>query len=224
MLSRRVIPVFVPKAAQLSGFNKKQMGTVFNKSIMDSTTESRSPIKLQAWPSPPVAGRVGIVSFNMLAPCYRRLSIRNDTGRRIRESHALKAWENRASQALAFLEKQVFRTENSIIALQEFWLEPTYRERFDSTFSAAGYTVHTLQRKGGKADGLALLVKDEEFALRARHEIQLAEDSDRIALILWLTQKSSGQHLVVANTHLSFPHSEKDSYLQLRQVCAELND
>ena len=64
----------------------------------------------------------------------------------------------------------------------------------------------------------ALLVRDEEFAVRAQLEVQLCQDCDRVALLLWLTQKGTGQHVVVANTHLTFPHSEADRQLQLRQV------
>ena len=65
----------------------------------------------------------------------------------------------------------------------------------------------------------ALLVRDEEFALRASQEVQLCQECDRVALLLWLTQKATGQHVVIANTHLTFPHSEADRKLQLRQVC-----
>jgi hypothetical protein len=65
----------------------------------------------------------------------------------------------------------------------------------------------------------ALLVRDEEFALRAAQEVQLCQECDRVALLLWLTQKATGQHVVIANTHLTFPHSEADRKLQLRQVC-----
>jgi len=170
------------------------------------------------WPSPAQAAKVGIVSFNMLAPCYRRISQRNALGRRLRESHTPEAWQRRATDTQSFLERSVCGPAHGIIALQEFWLDPAYRQSFDAKFVAAGYSVCVLKRRGQKADGVALLVRDAEFSILARQEVQLAENCDRVALLLWLAQKDSGQHVVVANTHLTFPHSEDDKRLQVQQV------
>jgi hypothetical protein len=60
------------------------------------------------WPCPPKAGNVGIVSFNMLAPCYRRISERNAMGRRLREGHSFEAWQHRAGDTQAFMEEYVY--------------------------------------------------------------------------------------------------------------------
>lgn len=102
-------------------FRHREMGTFLsslesaNKDD-DSNTDSRvvTPAakdlatKGGTWPSPPKAGKVGIVSFNMLAPCYRRISERNALGRRLREGHTFERWQQRAEDTQAFMEECVY--------------------------------------------------------------------------------------------------------------------
>jgi endonuclease/exonuclease/phosphatase family metal-dependent hydrolase len=194
---------------------------------------------------------VSVASWNVLAPCYRRLPVRNSIGRRLRESHAEHAWRDRAEDTLTFLRQRLLSSPLpsysvsvggvtplsapvppaspppgegvGIIGLQEFWLDAAYRAPFDSAFSAAGYRTFTLKRTAeGKHDAVALLVRSDGFSVRARCDVQLLSDGDRVALLLHLVQRSTGLHVVVANTHLTFPHTPYDSEQQLREVRALL--
>ena len=102
-------------------FRNRVMGTLLsslesaskdNDSNKDSHVVTAAATGIAAesgsWPSPPKAGKVGIVSFNMLAPCYRRLSERNSSGRRLREGHTFDKWQQRAGATQAFLEKYIY--------------------------------------------------------------------------------------------------------------------
>ena len=123
---------------------------------------------------------ITVASFNLLAPCYKRLAgQRNSMGRTLRESHSPDAWQKRADDTLAFLKSHLLGTGagagagagavvadaeavpalggHSIIALQEFWLEPAYRQQFQAAFVEAGYTVHTLRRGEKKRDSVGVL-------------------------------------------------------------------
>lgn len=94
--------------------------------------------------------RVNIVTFNLLAPCYKRMSTRNAVGRRHRESHDPKVWAPRADLTFNFF-KEVIIPNASIIALQEFWLgNQEYKRMFLNEFERQGYSVHTVQRTGDK--------------------------------------------------------------------------
>lgn len=66
-------------------------------------------------------------------------------------------------------------------------------------------------------DAVALLVKRADFDILASKNVNLCS-VDRIALLLWLKHKSTGKSVVIANTHLSFPHTSLDRMFQLRQV------
>ncbi len=110
-----------------------------------------------------------------------------------------------------------------IIGLQEFWLDAAYRAPFDRAFSAAGYDVFTTKRTAhGKHDAVALLVRSVDLSVRARCDVQLLSEGDRVALLLHIVQRATGLHIVVANTHLTFPHTKADSEQQLREVRALL--
>jgi len=94
--------------------------------------------------------RVDIVTFNLLAPCYKRQSTRNALGRRHRESHDPKTWMPRAELALRFFQKEIM-PNTAIMALQEFWMgNETYKSMFVEEFERQGYAVATLQRTGDK--------------------------------------------------------------------------
>ena len=97
--------------------------------------------------------RVDIVTFNMLAPCYRRLTTRDCAGRRLRESYETKSWMPRAELAFRFLQEEVM-PNTSIVALQEFWLgNEQYKRMFFDEFEKRGFSVSTLQRTGDKVRG-----------------------------------------------------------------------
>ena len=94
--------------------------------------------------------RVDIVTFNLLAPCYKRLATRNSVGRRYRESHDPASWSPRAELAFRFFQEQIMPS-TSIIALQEFWVgNEVYKKMFLEEFERQGFSVTTLQRTGDK--------------------------------------------------------------------------
>jgi len=94
---------------------------------------------------------VRIVSFNLLAPCYKRMPERNVMGRRMRESQQSEVWQARAKKVLDFFRSELLQT-TSIIALQEFWLEDEYKHLFEQVFAKYGYELRTLQRTGEKVN------------------------------------------------------------------------
>lgn len=160
---------------------------------------------------------IDIISFNLLAPCYKRMETRTAVGRRHRESHNREVWMPRAEQALSFFRQEIIPAAG-IIALQEFWMgDEGYKEMFMAEFERHGYSVTTLQRTGDKMDAVALLVKESQFEIMAHKNVNLCS-VDRIALVLWLKHKETGKSLVVANTHLSFPHTSLDRILQMHQM------
>ena len=196
-------------------------------SVADSMRRCKeyTPPASAAWREEDQAA-ISVASFNLLAPCYKRLQgQRNYMGRTLRESHAEEAWRGRADDTLQFLKTHVLGAEtgqqegHSIIALQEFWLEPAYRQLFQAAFAEAGYATHALRRGEKKRDSVAVLYRSDQFDLQASREVHLVAD-DRVALLLHLHHKPSGRAVVVVSTHLTFPHSLFDRQLQLKQVTA----
>lgn len=159
-----------------------------------------------------------VVSFNMLAPVYKRLSSLDIiTGFRKRESSNMDLWRARAVKTLQFMEDEVFG-HAEIIGLQELWLDQPYLTIFERDFKANGYDLHLLQRTGSKLDAVALAVKHAEFETIASQNVHLCTMGDRVALLLWLRHRDSGRNLLVANTHLSFPHNALDRMNQMQQM------
>lgn len=159
-----------------------------------------------------------LVTFNMLAPCYKRISREASiTGRRERESDKLLMWSQRATDTIAFFEKELLPA-SSILALQEFWLNEEYSSMFEKFFDEKGYDFRTLKRSGSKTDAVAIAVKKDEFEIKGSEDLYLCPVGDRVALLLWLRHKRTGKNIVVANTHLSFPHNAFDRMNQMRQM------
>lgn len=174
---------------------------------------------------------IRLVTFNVLAPCYKRLANRDETtGRKLREAYAVESWSPRAKETLSFFQQEFFglnghsdtsevRHESaSIIALQEFWQDADYLALFASEFSNLGYTMAHKTRSGGKTDAVALLVKDSMFEVLDTHESQLITGGDRVAILMFLRHKGTGEYFLIANTHLSFPHTAFDRMLQVQQI------
>jgi hypothetical protein len=164
----------------------------------------------------PVA-ELNIVTFNMLAPCYKRISGETTNGRRERESDRSKIWNQRAEDTISFFETELLPT-SSIIALQEFWLEKNYAAMFEKTFESRGFEMRSLKRSGNKMDAVAIVYRKEDFEIKGSEDIYLCSVGDRVALLLWLCHKKTGKSLLVANTHLSFPHNVFDRMNQMRQM------
>lgn len=122
-----------------------------------------------------------VATFNVLAPCYKRLDVTSGVsgdlsstssvyseadkkvlgmgvGRRKprpRESQFCELWKTRCREMCVFLTS----AENSfdVIALQEYWFHDEY-DAIVKSFFAQDYFFVTLQRTGEKRDGLVTLV------------------------------------------------------------------
>lgn len=168
-----------------------------------------------------------IVTFNMLAPCYKRLPTpdlphQNDIPilRRasIRESSKDFVWKDRARRCIDFFDAELVTAD--IIALQEFWLEEEYASLFYAAMRCKGYQCQTLQRSGSKSDAVAILIKSDLFKVMKQKNIELSRFGDRVALLLWLRYQQAGEthDIIIANTHLSFPHNDFDRANQMEQM------
>lgn len=70
---------------------------------------------------------------------------------------------------------------------------------------------------------MALVVNIEMFDILGSENIHLCTIGDRVALLLWLRHKETDKHILVANTHLSFPHHAWDRMNQMQQMKKLLN-
>lgn len=109
-----------------------------------------------------VAPTLSVATFNVLAPCYRRLSwsavateecVRRE-GRRPRESEFVGLWRSRCADMCEFLRRD---DSFDILCLQEFWFEKEYTEKVYKNFESE-YQMISLQRTGGKPDGVLTMV------------------------------------------------------------------
>jgi hypothetical protein len=82
-------------------------------------------------------GELKISSFNLLAPCYKRLHFGN-SGNSVRESANQEIWEKRLADAIGFFNSYLLKT-SQIIALQEYWMEDMYTQKFHKAVADNGY-------------------------------------------------------------------------------------
>jgi len=76
-------------------------------------------------------------------------------------------------------------SSSDIICLQEFWLDPSYDSIFRSALDK-DYDFHTVKRTGGKADGVAVLLRRGKFDVLSKRGLSLSPVGDRVALIMHL--------------------------------------
>lgn len=163
--------------------------------------------------------KINIVSFNMLAPVYKRLSALDAfTGARKRESQFTDVWKLRANNTIQFIKNEILANNADIIGLQEFWLDKQYASLFEEVFKKLGYEMFLLQRSGVKADAVATIIRTSQFHILGSEDIYLCTIGDRVALLLWIQHKITGKHFLIANTHLSFPHNSIDKLNQIHQI------
>jgi exonuclease III len=182
-----------------------------------------------------------LTTFNLLAPCYKRVdegALRASTpqtipsdrgllgalqealaGGRQRESDYDPMWRARAKDTLDFVCSSL--SQSDIICFQEYWFEESYQALFRDRLEK-DYSFHTYQRTGRKADGIAVLLRrGSSLEVVAQSGHALGSVGDRVALMLHLKQKSSSgeeRSIVLANTHLTFPHNTFDRQNQQQQI------
>ena len=160
-------------------------------------------------------GSFRITSFNLLAPCYKRED-GNDDG--IRESDSHESWNKRLDDSLDFFNSDL-SISSDVIAFQEFWVEPSYRLKYVEAGRDRDFEFHFMRRhKHRKSDALAVAVNSKKFSVMGSEQVFLCDFVDRVGLILWLYHRDSKKHVVVANTHLSYPHNDFDRQNQLLQI------
>lgn len=94
---------------------------------------------------------------------------------------------------------------------------PTAMDLFQSELSE--YSFLTQRRYSGKPDGIAIGYKRSRFLFEGSASIPLGNIADRVALFAHLKLRSNPDlSLVVANTHLTFPHRQFDYFLRTSQA------
>lgn len=179
---------------------------------------------------------IKLVSFNILAPCYKRLSPT------LMESDQEDMYMSRNRAIIQDLQEK----DPDIICLQEIWLSneklvDLYEDAFGHTYfarylqrqSSGAHNNNSLNPSSQKRkDGLAIFVKKNRFEIEDTKEILFQDGGDRVALLLRLralapfplphTYPSPSPSLdrcfVVVNTHLLFPHNEGSKMISVREV------
>ncbi|CAM9336592.1 unnamed protein product, partial [Hapterophycus canaliculatus] len=131
-----------------------------------------------------------LTTFNLLAPCYKRM---HDRERTARESEFDGVWRERALETVSFIRREM--SSSDIICLQEFWLDPSYDSIFRSVLEEE-YDFHTVRRTGGKADGVAVLLRRGMFDVCSELGLSLSAVGDRVALIMHLRSRGAAQPLI----------------------------
>uniref|UniRef100_A0A7S3A7G3 Endonuclease/exonuclease/phosphatase domain-containing protein n=1 Tax=Rhodosorus marinus TaxID=101924 RepID=A0A7S3A7G3_9RHOD len=172
---------------------------------------------------------MSVATFNVLAPCYRRLdelSVKvqvveksgigpGNFGRRPRprESQFRDLWSARCSEMCAFVKADVF----DVVCLQEFWFDEGYVSKFSDCFMK-DYELFSAQRTGGKADGLLTMLRRGKFHVEHMQKLEFKDAGNRVALLLCARLADVGSLLIIVNTHLTFPHHEHDRVLRQGQI------
>lgn len=156
-------------------------------------------------------GQFKLVTFNMLAPCYKRLE-----DRRQRETDV--GWQGRADQSVAFFERELLQNFQ-LVSLQEYWLNEEYSKMFKRLATRLGFSVYSLRRHPTrKEDAVAIMVQTSVLQVKGYDNVFLCAESDRVALLVHLVHRETKKNIIVANTHLSFPHTDYDRKKQMRQM------
>jgi len=150
---------------------------------------------------------LSVCTFNVLAPCYKRLSSEYD-----RESSYESKWKSRHLSIINLLQS----LQIHLICLQEFWLsERSFSELYESYLSSK-YSFHYVQRTHNLDDGLAILVDRNYFKVIDQFNLFLNDIGNRVGLLLNL--EYNGKCLLIINIHLTFPHDSFDRQLRLTQM------
>ncbi|CAF2676249.1 unnamed protein product [Rotaria sp. Silwood2] len=150
---------------------------------------------------------LSVCTFNILAPCYKRLSSEHD-----RESFYHSLWQKRHLSIINLLQS----LEINLICLQEFWLKNSLFIQLYKSNLSSKYSFYTLQRTGFLDDGLAILVDSKRFKVVDKYDIKLNDIGNRIGLLLNL--EFNEKNILLINLHLTFPHYRFERRLRLKQM------
>lgn len=150
---------------------------------------------------------LSVCTFNILAPCYKRLSSEYD-----RESAYDTMWQARHLSIIKVLQS----LDINLICLQEFWLKnPLFSQLYKSNLSSK-YSFYTLQRTGALDDGLAILVDSNHVQVIDKCDFKLNDVGNRVGLLLHLRFRD--KDLLLLNVHLTFPHYRFERRVRLKQI------
>ena len=174
--------------------------------------------------------RLSVATFNVLAPCYKRMPHKVDVKAQVpargraarrrvpREMEFPELWKVRQKECISLIRA----CGASVVGLQEYWFNETSQAMYKAKDGVGDlYKVFELQRPY-KADGVAILGDEKSCKVLDEVPIVYGYHGHRVALLLRLEFLGCGattpaRQLVVANTHLTFPHSESDNRLRLKQ-------
>ena len=118
-----------------------------------------------------VGTTLSMMSWNLLAPCYKRPAEVSPDARILAQTAVV-----RASQA-------------DIVNLQEFWLEPSHLRTWRSVAAEEGYCMLVSPRSGGKRDGCCMLVRRTLLCAAPEVEALSYNDwGDRVVQLVTLRQ------------------------------------
>ncbi|WOL09962.1 hypothetical protein Cni_G18716 [Canna indica] len=164
---------------------------------------------------------VSCTTFNILAPIYKRLSEEDQS---CRESQYRGYWLSRNGRII----DRLLGDRSSIICLQEVWLgNDELVNMYENKLGEAGYISFKLARTNNRGDGLLTAVHRDYFNIINHRDLLFNDFGDRVAQLLhvesvvplWQGQKCSiQQQILIANTHLLFPHDSSLCIVRLQQV------
>ena len=177
-----------------------------------------------------------LVTFNILAPCYKTEAASGELESANPENYLRR---NRDICSLLLAQKA------DIICIQEFWAaNEEVRACYVDTLNKEGYSHREVRRTSHwrtRKDGLACFVKDERIVLQDSRDIFFHDAGDRVAQLMLLAiqdpepspsssstaasnrhqqpkPKTPPQQFLVVNTHLLFPHNEFSSKIRMRET------
>jgi len=139
-----------------------------------------------------------VMSWNLLAPPYYR------------KGESYEEWKKRITSQIC----SVKESNADVIGLQEFWTKnDEYLKLWRSFASANGYSMFISPRTGDKADGCCMLVRLSEASVET---LSYNDWGNRVVQVV--TGKYGDHDVLLAQTHLTFPHSTPhDGPMRLNQ-------
>eukprot|EP00667_Euglena_gracilis_P005052 EG_transcript_5079 len=156
-----------------------------------------------------------LMTLNIHVPIHKRL----DDGRREADCQAEYLPRN------CRVVQRLLASNPSVACLQEFWVfSEALLALYRSALEPAGYALHITPRTNSRGDGLLTAVSRRDFDVLHVSNFQFYDCGDRVAQILHL--RAAGRppgeaELLLANTHLMFPHNQNSTVIRLRQ-CAKM--
>ncbi|CAM9860522.1 unnamed protein product, partial [Ectocarpus sp. 8 AP-2014] len=143
---------------------------------------------------------LSITTFNVLAPIFKRVG----NGR---ESEFRATYLERHKAIL----KHIKGVGSDVVCLQELWVAEQEMVDMYRRLGLRGYRMFTLPRTESRGDGVACFVK-EGIEVLDKQDLRLKGVGGRVALVLRLgigggVEGGDRREVVVANTHLLFPHA-----------------